>query len=57
MEKVTQFVQTYSMDIKTVRMDGRTIDFSEDKVASHLMLPKDELLLEKMHRLIKKKKT
>ena len=54
MEKVTQFVQTYSMDIKTVQMDGRTIDFSEDKVASHLVLPKDGLLLEKMHGLIKK---
>lgn len=53
-EEVTQFVQTYSMNTETPQVNGRTIDFSVDMVARHLWLPKDGLLLEKMHGLTKK---
>lgn len=43
-EKVTHFTQTYSMEIKIVLVDGRTIDFSENTVARFLKLPKEGLL-------------
>lgn len=41
MERVTQFIETCSMDTKTALVDGRTIDFSKGMIARHLRLPKD----------------
>lgn len=53
-DKVTHFIQTYSMDIATAQVDGMTIDCGVDAISRHLWLPKDGLSLDAMLGLTKK---
>lgn len=52
-DKVFQFVQTYSKELSTARVDGRTIDFSVKMIERILRLPGEGKLLEDMDTLTK----
>ena len=47
-ERVVQFVRSYSQETATAQVDGRTIDFSVTRVARELKLPQQGQLIEEM---------
>lgn len=54
MERVIQFLQTYTLENETAQVDNKPIDFFTQVVGRHLKLPMDGLKVEEMPILSKK---